>query len=275
VRGFFIAAVPLAAILAFAAPARAFSFCPVTIDAVQALGFGPTEAYVNATDTRFGVELQSEAPITASGTLSMATDGQIYRVPFRDLKFAADPLHAATAGYIAPPVFISFDRPQTLSYLWVSDVTLEGDTSVDCPLFPFRATHDFFNHTFTEQSANEPHRIADQRILDARSSALTLQPTVASHISRGCGIPDRQPLLTRRYEPKVDTRTLLGPTQVSAFVFISPEGAPLYVELSQTSDVPALNANVMESASHSTYSPATVDCMLAAGVYLFRALFSK
>ncbi|GAC1504859.1 MAG: hypothetical protein NVS1B14_10550 [Vulcanimicrobiaceae bacterium] len=252
--------------------AAAFEFCPVSISAIHALQYAPDEAYRKAIDTRFGIELQTDAPAVAGGELALAAGGQLYRVRFSNLHFARDTEQVAARGFIAAPLVVAFDRRTDLDYAWVTHVEMAG-TSVACPLQPFKATHEFFNQR-TLSAPERARRIAtNARIALAARGSSAARPVSTERLQRACATPDQSPALLHSTPPRVDLSTLRGPTAVSALVYISPAGLPLDVQLVGSSNLPALDRAVVNAAQNSLYAPARIDCMPSAGVYLFRALF--
>ena len=252
-------------VAAFRAPAAAFQYCPVSVGAVQALQFSASDPYHRALDRRFGIELLSEQPRTATVELSIAASGDIYRTKFNDLGFTGGD------GAIA---FFSFDRPKAVDYVWVSRVT-ETQQDIKCPLDPFKASHEYFNDRRLTKADLAERQASNERILSAvKQTMMSRQPEVVARIRRDCAEPDQTPTLNHEVLPNGgDLTTLKGPTPVVALVHVSPSGEPLGVELFQSSPFPRLNGAVLESARASTYNPATIDCMPSTGTYLFKALF--
>ncbi|MBV8728068.1 MAG: energy transducer TonB [Candidatus Eremiobacteraeota bacterium] len=245
-------------------PAAAFAYCPVSVEAIQGLQYGATDAYHKAVDRRFGVELRSEQPRTAEVELSIAASGEIYRTKFNDLIFK---------GGDDAIAFFSFDRPKTVDYVWVSRVTQAQD-DIKCPLDPFHASHEYFNDRHLTRADLAARQAANERVLLASKEARMSDPQVVARIRRDCAEPDQTPTLNHEVTPNGgDLRSLKGPTPVVAVVNVSPSGEPLNVELLESSPFPRLNGAVLESARTSTYNPATIDCMPSTGTYLFKALF--
>jgi len=244
-------------------PAVGFAYCPVSVDAVQALQFSATEPYRRAFDRRFGVELKSDDLSTASVQLSMVASGAIYRTSISDVTFNGGSAIA----------FFSFERPKAVDYVWVSRVT-RAQQDVNCPLDAFRASHEYFNDRSLTRGELASRRAANERILAAAKSAQMSQPQVVAQIHRDCAEPDQNATLNHEVTPDGgDLRSLKGPTPVVALVHVSPNGQPLDVQLVQSSAFPHLNNAVLTSAQQSTYNPATIDCMPATGIYLFKAIF--
>lgn len=264
VRALAVIFAALAALAAVRESADAFQYCPVSVGAVQALQFGASDAYRRAYDHRFGVELRSEESRTAAVELSIAASGEIYRVTFPALALAA-------GGSAA--VFFAFDRPKAVDYVWISKVS-QGSSSVDCPLDPFRASHEYFNDRRLPRTELAARLAANERLLAAGKDASMLHPEANARIHRDCATPEQTPTIKHEVPPDGGDLTVLkGPTPVVALVHVSPAGEPLDVQLVQSSAFPRLNAAVLTSAKTSTYYPATIDCMPSMGVYLFKALF--
>lgn len=263
-RAIVVSVLIVAAALAAREPAHAFQYCPVAVDAVQALQFGASDAYRRAVDRRFGVELQLAQPRTASVELSMAAGGDIYRVTFPGLGFT---------GSDRAIVFFSFPHPKSVDYLWVSRVA-EPQRDRSCPLDPFHASHDYFNDRTLSQADLGTRAAANARILAAARADAVSHPEFVARIHRDCPTPDQTPTLQHQVLPDGgDLRSLKGPTPVVAVVHVSPTGEPLDAELLQSSSLANLDSAVLASARASTYNPATIDCMPSTGTYLFKALF--
>ncbi len=253
-----------AAVFALREPVVAFQYCPVSVGAIQALQFSALDAYRRAVDRRFGVELLSEAPRTATVELSIAANGAVYRTRFNDLNFS---------GGRGTVTFFSFERARGVDYVWVSRVE-EAQQDITCPLDPFKASHEYFNDRRLTHADLAARQAANERILAASRDAQMSRPEVVAQIHRDCAAPDQTPTIKDEVKPDAgDLTTLKGPTPVVALVHVSPSGEPLGVELVQSSPFPRLNGAVLESAKASTYNPATIDCMPSTGTYLFKALF--
>jgi len=254
----------VASIVALCGSAAAFQYCPVSVGAIQPLQFAASDAYRRALDRRFGVELQSEERQPVSVELSIAANDAIYRVTFNDLAFSDGD---------APAVFFAFDRPKAVDYLWVSRV-IAAQSTLECPLDPFRASHEYFNDRKLAAAELTARLAANERLLKAAKAAPISHPQFSEPIHRDCPEPEQAPTLKHEVAPDGgDLSGLKGPTAIVALVHVSPGGEPLDVQMFQGSTFSRLNAAVLASAKASTYYPATIDCMPSTGIYLFKAIF--
>ena len=244
-------------------PSFAYSYCPVSVGAVQALQFSAADAYRRAVDRRFGVELKSEQLRAATVELSMAANGAIYRTHFNNLAFN---------GGVAVGLF-SFDGASAVDYVWVSRVN-DGQHEVSCPLDPFRTSHEYFNDRHLTRTELASRQADNERIIAASRQAPTSRPEIVAQIRRDCAEPDQTPTINHEVPPDAgDLRALKGPTPVVVLVHVGPNGEPLDTQLVQSSAFPRLNDAVLASAQQSTYNPATIDCMPTTGIYLFKTIF--
>ncbi len=135
----------IGAMFAFAQQGNAaeVEFCPATIAHVTAFHAPPDDKSPAYADPLFGVTLQALRPRPVAAHLVLATQNETYSATLPQLAFKAVKRHFLAAGrtvnktsYETAPVFIRFDRPTPVRYVWVDQASAGGEKPVGCPTQP-------------------------------------------------------------------------------------------------------------------------------------------
>lgn len=252
-------------------------FCPATVAHITAFHAALDDRSPAFADTLFGITLRGQHARSVATSLVVYTDDASYAVKFPSLPLRKTTHPASVAGktvsittYDSDPVFIRFDRPTPVRYLWVSGASAGKEKPVSCPTQPSSNDRSAKFGPFTTP-------VPDLR-LDAlvrsttRSEKNTFDATLTGKLTAPtCSQPNQEPRTVTRIMPEFPEiarqQGLRGTTTVK--VEVDSTGKTVGSSVYASSGSKLLDDVALSAAAANAYAPATFMCVPIVGSYLF------
>ncbi len=253
-------------LVATANAARAAGACPIVVDQLLAMHAPAADASKTFADTLFGLRLAAPEAQSLSGHLVIQSNQDQYAVALPEVTLKTVPSPDDVTYAASEPLFITFDKPTSLTVVWLDDMK-HGDKTSFCPPRPI-----FYDRTYL--SAAEKNSVAQQLRFEERirSTARSTQNTLkASFVGPLASLPCRSPnaegTAFHVVAPDGGFARLRGRTSV--MVRLGADGAVLETKIYKSSGSELLDNLSAQAARESWYTPRIQNCRPVSGDYLF------
>lgn len=246
--------------------ARAAGACPVVVDQLVAVHAPAADVSQTFGDTLFGLRLAAPEAQDLSGHLVIQTNQDQYAVAFPDVTLK-NVLTADDGTYaVSEPLFIAFDKPTSVTVVWLDDMKHAGTTSVCAPR-PI-----FYDRTYLstiEKSSVARQLQEERRIRLAANSGQNIFKAsfLAPIASLPCRTPNAEATVFYQAAPRGGVRGLTGKTSV--MLSLGTDGAVLGTKILTSSGSEVLDNVAALAARESRYTPKIKNCRPVSGDYFF------